>query len=173
MNFIFFLAALGIACAAGWLANDWATSHALALEVGEQWSIQAEGWAALWPPVAVGLLVGAVSAFALGLVVSGRIAQAIQTGKDKATEQAQKLLSEQRRELAKKRADIDTEIQKSVQISTASANQHAEICSLENEKNKDTILRLQRKIEIIEKRLIGSTKARAERKKKVQLMSII
>lgn len=172
MNFIFFLAALGIACAAGWLANDWAMSHALALAVGEQWSIQREGWAALWPPVAVGLLAGAVPAFFIGLVISGRLAEAIQTGKDEANEQAQKLLSEQRRELTKKRADIDSEIQKTVQISIASANQRAENSSLENEKNKDTILRLQRKIEIIERRLIGSKKARAERKKKAQLTSV-
>ena len=173
MNFIFFLAVLGIACAAGWLANDWAMSHALALAVGEKWSIQSEGWVALWPPVAVGLLAGAVPAFALGMVVSGRIAQVIQAGTEEATEQAQKALSEQRQELAKKRADIDSEIQKSVQISIASANQRAEIFSLENEKNKDTILRLQRKIEIIERRLIGSKKARSERKKKAQLMSVV
>jgi hypothetical protein len=172
MNFIFFLAVAGTACAAGWLANDWATNHALALAMGEQWSIQSEGWAALWPPVAVGLLAGAVPAFALGLAISGRIAQAIQAGKDEATEQAQKLLSEQRRELTKKRAGIDAEIQEFIQQSTALVNQRADKIYLESEKKDDTILRLQRKIEIIEKRLAGSKRARADRQKKAQLKSV-
>ena len=172
MNFIFFLAAVAIACAAGWLANDWATSHALALAVGEKWSIQAEGWAALWPPMAVGLLAGAVPAFALGLAISGRIAQAIQAGTEEATEQAQKRLSEQRQELIKKRSGMDAEIQECVEQSIASVNQRSDKIYMENEKNKETILRLKRKIEIIEKRLAGSNRARSERQRKAQLKSV-
>ena len=41
-----------------------------------------------------------------------------------------------------------------------------------NEKNKETILRLKRKIEIIEKRLAGSNRARSERQRKAQLKSV-
>lgn len=156
MNLIFIIAALGVVGVAGYSAHEWAAAHALFALVGEEWHMQARGWAALWPPLTLGLLVAAVPAFALGLVASRRLAQALQADKEKVTEQAEKALSDQRQELAKKRASIDFEIQNIIKESIAAANQRAENFLLENEKNKDEILRLQRKLRIIEGQLKGA-----------------
>lgn len=171
MNFIFIISALGLIWVAGYSAHEWAVAHALAELSDGKWAIQAEGWAALWLPLTMGLLTGAAAGIGLGLVASRRLAQVLQEGKDKAVEQAEKSLSEQRQELSKKRASIDFEIQKLVKESTAASSQRAENFSLENEKNKDEVLRLQRKIRIIEGQLKGAHQ-KAARLKKAQLKSL-
>lgn len=172
MNFIFIIAALGLAVVAIYSIHTWAMAHALAALVGDKWVIQAEGWEALWPSLAAGLMAGAAVGLAIGWVAFGRLSQVLQEGKNEAIQEAEKSLFEQRQELAKRRASIDFEIQKLVKESTTASSQRAENFSLENEKNKNTILRLQRKIEIIEKRLAGSKRARAARKEKAQLTSL-
>lgn len=156
MNFILIIAALGLAALAVYSINAWAVAHALFVLVGDSWVIQAEGWDALWPPLATGLMAGAAVGLAIGWVAFGRLSQVLQENRNEAIQEAEKSLFEQRQELAKKRAGIDFEIQKLVKESTAASSQRAENFSLENEKNKDEVLRLQRKIKIIEGKLKGA-----------------
>ena len=90
MTVFLVIIALGLAWLAAYTLHGWVTSHALAVAVGEQWSIQASGWPALWPTVAAGLLAGAVVGLALGLVISGRIAEALEDKRTEAAKEAEK-----------------------------------------------------------------------------------
>lgn len=171
MNLILIICTLGLVGLAGYMAHGWATSHALAVLVGEGWSIQAEGWAALWPPVSVGLLAGAVVGLALGVVLSGRLAEALSDKRTNAAKEAEKALQAQRLELTRERAGIDQKIQQVADERIKSIKQWAENIALENEKNKDEILRLQRKTGIMEGRLKGAQQ-KANRLKKAQLMRV-
>lgn len=158
MNLILIICTLGLVGLAGYMAHGWATSHALAVLVGDSWSIQAEGWAALWPPVSAGLLAGAVVGLALGVVLSGKLAEALaerQRSRSSADE-AQKALQAQRLELAKRQAGIDAEIKEVADERIKSIKEWGEKIALENEKNKDEILRLQRKNGIMEGRMKGA-----------------
>ena len=173
MNLILIICTLGLVGLAGYMAHGWATSHALAVLVGDSWSIQAEGWAALWPPVSAGLLAGAVVGLALGVVLSGKLAEALaerQRSRSSADE-AQKALQAQRLELARERAMLDAEIQKNVAESTASIKEWSEKKEIENEKLRREVLRLQQKERIIEGRLKGAQQ-KANRLKKAQLMRV-
>lgn len=156
MNLILIICTLGLVGLAGYMAHGWATSHALAVLVGDSWSIQAEGWAALWPVLAVGLLAGAAVGCALGLVLSGKLAEALSDKRTDAVKEAEKALQAQRVELARERAGIDEKIQQVADERIKSIKQWAEKIALENEKNKDEILRLQRKTGIMEGRMKGA-----------------
>lgn len=156
MNFILIICTMGLVGLAGYMVNGWATSHALAVLVGDSWSIQAEGWAALWPPVSAGLLAGAVVGLALGVVLSGKLAEALEDKRSAAVKEAEKALQAQRLELARERAGIDQKIQQVADERIKSIKEWSEKIALENEKNKDEILRLQRKTGIMEGRMKGA-----------------
>lgn len=172
MNFVLIVIVGGVALFSIGTLNSWVQAHALSLLVGDKWIIQVQGWPALWQQVAVGFLAGAASAFALGLMISGNLAKVLQERTNKANQAAEKLLSEQREGLAKRRASIDAEIQKNVRIAIAEVNQKVENLSVENEKRRETIINLQRKNEVMVKRIAGSKRAKAARQKKAQLMSV-
>ena len=171
MNVILFALAGGLVFVAAYMANTWVTAHALAVTAGDSWAIQATGWPALWPVLAVGLLVGAAAGLALGLVLSGKLAEALGDKHTDAAKEAEKALQAQRLELARERAGIDQKIQQVADERIKSIKQWAEKTTLENEKNKDEILRLQRKTGIIEGRMKGAQQ-KAARIKKAQLMRV-
>lgn len=156
MNWIFLAMAGGLVFVAAYMANAWVTGHALAVAAGDSWAIQATGWPALWPMLAVGLLVGAVAGLALGLVLSGKLAEALSDKRTDAAKEAEKALQAQRLELARERSGIDQKIQQVADERIKSIKQWAENIALENEKNKDEILRLQRKTGIMEGRMKGA-----------------
>ena len=171
MNLILLVMAGGLVFVAAYMANTWVTSHALAVAAGDQWAIQASGWPALWPVLAVGLLVGAAAGLALGLVLSGKLADALADKRTDAAKEAEKALQAQRLDLARERAGIDQKIQQVADERIKSIKEWAEKTALENEKNKDEILRLQRKTGIIEGRMKGAQQ-KAARIKKAQLMRV-
>ena len=171
MTVFLVIIALGLAWLAAYTLHGWVTSHALAVAVGEQWSIQASGWPALWPTVAAGLLAGAVVGLALGLVISGRIAEALEDKRTEAAKEAEKALQAQRLELVKRQAGIDAEIKKVADERIKSIKSWADNLALENEKLKNEVLHLQRKTGIIEWRLKGAQQ-KAARFKKARLMSV-
>ena len=171
MTVFLVIIALGLLWLAAYTLHGWVTAHALAVAVGEQWSIQAQGWAALWPTVAAGLLAGAVVGLVIGLVASGRIAEALEDKRSAAVKEAEKALQAQRLELARERSGIDQKIQQVADERIKSIKQWAENIALENEKNKDEILRLQRKTGIMEGRLKGAQQ-KANRLKKAQLTRV-
>ena len=171
MNLIFLIAALGMSLVAAYMLNDWASTHGLAILVGDTWAMQAKGWPAVWPTISVGLLVGTVLGITIGTVLSGRLAQALEAQKDEATEQAQKALSKQRQELAAKSARMDAEIKNAITLATANSQELTEKHKLEAENNRIKALQLERKIDTLEKRLKGSQQ-KAARLKKAQLKSV-
>ncbi|SER89027.1 hypothetical protein [Giesbergeria anulus] len=171
MNLIFLIAALGVSLVAAYMVNDWASTHGLAILVGDTWAMQAKGWPAVWPTISVGLLVGTVLGITIGTVLSGRLAQALEAQKDEATEKAQKALSKQRQELAAKSARIDAEIKNAIAIATANSQEWVETHRLEAESNRIKALQLERKIDTLEKRMKGSQQ-KAARLKKAQLKSV-
>lgn len=171
MNLIFLLLALGVSSVAAYMAHDWASTHGLAILIGDTWTMQAKGWPAVWPSISVGLLVGSVVGISLGILLSGRLAQALETKKDEATEQAQKALSKQRQELAAKSAKIDAEIKNAIALATAGNQESVEKYKIEAENNRLKISQLERKIDTLEKRLKGSQQKSA-RLKKAQLKSV-
>lgn len=171
MNLIFLLLALGVSSVAAYMAHDWASTHGLAILIGDTWTMQAKGWPAVWPSISVGLLVGSVVGISLGILLSGRLAQALETKKDEATEQAQKALSKQRQELAAKSARIDAEIKNAITLATAGNQESVEKYKIEAENNRFKISQLERKIDTLEKRLKGSQQ-KAARLKKAQLKSV-
>lgn len=171
MTVFLVIIALGLLWLAAYTLHGWVTAHALAVAVGEQWSIQAQGWAALWPTVAAGLLAGAVVGLVIGLVASGRIAEALEDKRSAAVKEAEKALQAQRLELVKRQAGIDAEIKKVADERIKSIKSWADNLALENEKLKDELLHLQRKTGIIEGRLKGAQQ-KAARFKKARLMSV-
>lgn len=171
MNLILLAMAGGLVFVAAYMANAWVTAHALAVAAGNSWAIQATGWPALWPVLAVGLLVGAVAGLALGLVLSGKLAEALSDKRTDAVKEAEKALQAQRVELARERAGIDQKIQQVADERIKSMKEWSEKIALENEKNKDEILRLQRKTGIMEGRLKGAQQ-KANRLKKAQLTRV-
>ena len=170
MIFLGFVA-LAIMFVAGYLLNGWATSHALAVLEADKWVIQAEGWEALWQALAVGTVAGVAAGLALGVVLSGKLGDALQERRSSAHAEAQKALQAKRQELAKREADIDEQIQTVTSERIKSINEWSEKIALENEKNKDEILRLQRKSGIIEGRMKGAQQ-KAARLKKARLKSV-
>lgn len=170
MIFLGFVA-LAIMFVAGYLLNGWATSHALAVLEAEKWVIQAEGWEALWQVLAVGVVAGVAAGLALGVVLSGKLAEALADKRTDAAKEAEKVLQAQRLDLARERAGIDQKIQQVADERIKSIKEWAEKTALENEKNKDEILRLQRKTGIIEGRMKGAQQ-KAARIKKAQLMRV-
>lgn len=162
---------LAVGFVAAYLLNSWATAHALAVLIGDQWSIQAHGWGGLWPVLAVGMLAGAVMGVALGVGLSGKLAEVLAERQSSSADQAQKALQAQRQELAKRQAGIDAEIKKVADERIKSIKEWGEKIAIENEKNKDEILRLQRKTGIIEGRMKGAQQ-KAARLKKARLMSV-
>ena len=171
MNLIFLITTLGVSLVAAYMAHDWASTHGLAILVGETWAMQAKGWPAVWPTLSVGLLAGTVVGISLGILLSGRLAQALETKKDEATEKSQKALSKQRQELAAKSARMDAEIKNAVTLATTSSQEWAEKHRLEAESNRIKALQLERKIDTLEKRMKGSQQ-KAARLKKAQLKSV-
>lgn len=162
---------IGIIVLAGWLLHGWVDSHALAVLVGDRWNIQAEGWAALWPTLAVGLLAGLFFGFIVGMLLSEKLGEALSDKRTETAKQAEKELHQQRLELARERAGIDQKIQQVADERIKSIKEWAEKTALENEKNKDEILRLQRKTGIMEGRMKGAQQ-KAARIKKAQLMRV-
>lgn len=171
MTVFLVIIALGLLWLAAYTLHGWVTAHALAVAVGEQWSIQAQGWAALWPTVAAGLLAGAVVGLVIGLVASGRIAEALEDKRSAAVKEAEKALQAQRLELARERSDVDKKIREVTDERIKSIKSWADNLALENEKLKDELLHLQRKTGIIEGRLKGAQQ-KAARFKKARLMSV-
>ena len=171
MNLIFLIAALGVSSVAAYMIHDWASTHGLAILVGNTWAMQAKGWHAVWPTISMGLLVGTVLGITIGTVLSGRLAQALEAKKDEATEKAEKALAKQRQELAAKSARMDAEIKNAVTLATTSSQEWAEKHRLEAESNRIKVLQLERKIDTLEKRMKGSQQ-KAARLKKAQLKSV-
>jgi len=171
MNPLFLIVTLVITSAAAYLANDWASTHGLAILVGNTWTMQAKGWPAVWLTLGVGLLLGILVGISLGILLSGRLAQALEARKDEATEKAQKALSKQRQELAMKSAKMDAEIQNAVAVAIAQRQETAKKYRIETESNRMKALQLERKIDTLEKRLKGSQQ-KAARLKKAQLKSV-
>lgn len=144
----------GVVWLAGYMLHSWVTAHALAVAVGAEWSIQAVGWAGLWPLLSVGLLAGVAMGVAVGLVVSGKIAEAIASGKDAALETA-------RADLAKR----EQALTQRVIHSTKEANDRALKYAAETNQAEEKLLRAQRKQRIIEGRLKGAQQKAARLKK--------
>jgi len=157
---------IGIIVLAGWLLHGWVDSHALAVLVGDRWNIQAEGWAALWPTLAVGLLAGGVIAFLAGLLLSKKLWEVIGDNRTEAAKQAEKELHQQRLELSKERAEIDKKIQEISEERIKSIQERVEKIYQENEELKANLRKNQVLYDRMKVRMTNAISARKRHQNK-------
>lgn len=162
MILILILVALGVVGLAGYLLDGWVAGHGLAVaSAAGQWSIEAEGWAALWHVVSLGVLLGTVAGVAVGLMLSGHVARALAKARDAALDDARAGLQAREAELT----------QRIVQ-STKEARQDALRYADEAHKSEELLLREQRKRRIIEGRLKGAQQKASRIQKQARLTSV-
>lgn len=159
MIFVLVLAALGIAGAAGYMANNWAAAHALAIATTNgSWTIQAEGWASLWPTMAMGFVPGAAIGIGLILVVGGHITEALAAAREAGA-------NEEREKWEEKITSIKTESNEKTQ----SIRKHLQLANDQLLQEREKALRAERKSRTIEGRLKGAQQKAERFKKKAQL----
>jgi len=167
-----FIITIIMAIVAFYMLNDWVTSHALALTSYNDWALQAKGWSGLWPTIAVGLIAGLAVGVTLGVLISRKLANALNKRRELAEIDTQKELDKQRRALARKEAEIDARIKSIAEERISAIQKQADALAIENEKARTELLRLKKKSEIIEGRLKGAQQKAARIKKKAQLTSL-
>lgn len=172
MIIIYFFAAV-IIIVAGYMLNDWVMAHALAVATDGKWALQADGWSGLWPLITVGMIAGLAVGVTLGVLISRKLANALNKRRELAEIDTQKELDKQRLALARKEAEIDARIKSIAEERISAIQKQADALAIENEKTRTELLRLKKKSEIIEGRLKGAQqKAARIKKKKAQLTSL-
>ena len=166
MIFILFLAAVGIVWAAGYMAHNWATAHALAVAAMDGgWTIQAEGWASLWRIMAMGFVPGAAISLGLGLVMGGRMAAALLAAREEGANEVREQLAQEREKWEEKITSVRLESNEYAQ----SINKHVQFSNDKLLQEREKALRAERKSRTIEGRLKGAQQKAERFKKKAQL----
>ena len=166
MIFILFLAAVGIVWAAGYMANNWAAAHALAVAATNGgWAVQAEGWSSLWPIMAMGFVPGAAIGIGLILVMGGRMAAALSAAREEGANEVREQLAQERAKWEKKITSVRLESNEYAQ----SINKQAQFTNEKLQQEREKALRAERKSRTIEGRLKGAQQKAERFKKKAQL----
>lgn len=164
MNLLFAGVAVAIVAVLAHLTNNWVEIHALAVWNGG-WSVQKEGWAALWPLLVVGIAAGSIGGFSLGLLLSKQLADAVNRKKDKTLQQREEEFHAKQLEFEKQKSNFNVRLDELLDERTRYLEKAANDEAIRAEHALMQASHYQQKLQQIQNKLKGAQQ-RANRMKK-------
>lgn len=155
-----------LVAALAYATHTWVDARALAMVVGDKWTITGQGWSGMWPILLAGLIPGLV----FGLFAGSGFGKLIESWIDDGMEATRQKLAEDRTQLETQKSTLDALIRKATTTArqqAADAVKNAEIAMFEAKKQADL---QENRVKHMEGRLKGAQQ-RANRKEKALLTS--